>query len=142
MEARVINFGRAHKNEYLTDCPVPYLKWLISHEKRLLESNRWASRDAKIILEETGTCDYNRTESRNQMWEPGQRVEENQGPLKGEKATIEINPEFGSHIQEIEPGWTAVWIRYDRDGAHLGPEKGLAILDAQWQDIEQLRIIK
>jgi hypothetical protein len=72
------------------------------------------------------------------MWKPGQKVEEVQGVAKGEKATIEINPETGSHIQYIEPGWAEVWIRYDRDGERVGR----AILDIRWQDIAQLRAVE
>ena len=48
--ARIIDFGK-HKNKILADCDEKYLKWLVSHEKVLALRNRWASRDAKFILE-------------------------------------------------------------------------------------------
>lgn len=47
----IIDFGRTHKGELLKDCPEKYLKWLASHENRLAERNRWASRDARFLLE-------------------------------------------------------------------------------------------
>lgn len=51
----IIDFGRTHKGELLKDCPVKYLKWLASHEGRLAKRNRWASRDAKKLLEKEGS---------------------------------------------------------------------------------------
>jgi len=73
--------------------------------------------------------------------QPGTRVEIASGILKGEKATVEINPESGSHIMRYR-GDTEVWIRYDRDGEHLGPTKGYAILNPQWYEITGLRVIR
>jgi hypothetical protein len=48
---KIIDFGRTYKGETLSQCPEKYLKWLASHESRLLESNRWASRNARKLLE-------------------------------------------------------------------------------------------
>jgi hypothetical protein len=45
-----LDFGK-HKGKVLADCEEHYLRWLVSHEKVLAKRNRWASRDAKIILE-------------------------------------------------------------------------------------------
>jgi len=47
---KVLDFGK-NKGLILADCDEKYLKWLVSHEKVLAERNRWASRDAKILLE-------------------------------------------------------------------------------------------
>ena len=49
--ARIIDFGKKYKGKILADCDEKYLKWLVSHEKVLAKRNRWASRDAKFILE-------------------------------------------------------------------------------------------
>ncbi len=48
--ARILDFGK-NKGRILADCEEQYLKWLVSHERVLAERNRWASRDAKFILE-------------------------------------------------------------------------------------------
>lgn len=50
MTTRILDFGK-HKGKALHDCEETYLKWLVSHEKVLAKRNRWASRDAKFILE-------------------------------------------------------------------------------------------
>lgn len=47
----IIDFGKANKGKELSECDSKYLQWLVSHEKVLAKRNRWASRDAKIILE-------------------------------------------------------------------------------------------
>lgn len=47
---RILDFGK-NKGKVLADCDSKYLKWLVSHEKVLAKRNRWASRDAKFILE-------------------------------------------------------------------------------------------
>jgi hypothetical protein len=47
---RIIDFGK-NKGKVLADCEESYLRWLVSHEKVLAERNRWASRDAKYILD-------------------------------------------------------------------------------------------
>lgn len=47
---RVLDFGK-NSGKVLADCEESYLKWLVNHEKVLAERNRWASRDAKFILE-------------------------------------------------------------------------------------------
>jgi len=66
----------------------------------------------------------------------GQRVAIADGVLQGEKATVTPNPENGKHEDK---GF--VWIKFDRDNAHLGKEKRYAILSQQWYEIEQLRTI-
>jgi hypothetical protein len=71
----------------------------------------------------------------------GQKVEITKGVLKGEKATIENCPGLNSHIQEIESGWTEVWIRFEKDGAYL-PEKGRAILRPRWIDVDEIKIVR
>jgi hypothetical protein len=71
---------------------------------------------------------------RNQV-KIGQRVEIIDGLLKGERATI-IDPGDG---QYIDGDW--VWIKFDRDEAHLGPEQGYAILSAGWYEIDRLKPI-
>jgi hypothetical protein len=47
---RILDFGK-NKGKALHDCEEKYLKWLVSHEKVLAKRNRWASRDARFILE-------------------------------------------------------------------------------------------
>ena len=47
----IIDFGKVNKGKELSECDEKYLKWLVSHEKVLAKRNRWAARDAKIILE-------------------------------------------------------------------------------------------
>ena len=47
---KVLDFGK-NKGKVLAECDEQYLKWLVSHEKVLAKRNRWASRDAKFILE-------------------------------------------------------------------------------------------
>jgi hypothetical protein len=69
---------------------------------------------------------------------PGAKVEITAGFLKGERAAIEVNEQEGSHIQDIEPGWTEVWIRYEKDGEHVGK----ALLTPRWYDISELRIVE
>lgn len=64
---------------------------------------------------------------------PGTRVEITTGVIKGERATIEVNLEYGSHIQK---GF--VWLRFDKDGQTVQR----AILTPQWTEIKHLRIIK
>jgi hypothetical protein len=44
-----LDFGK-HKGNLISECETKYLKWLASHESRLLESHRWASRDARFEL--------------------------------------------------------------------------------------------
>lgn len=48
---RVIDFGKAHKGEWLSECPPEYLRWLTSHKMVLAERNRWAAIAAKELLE-------------------------------------------------------------------------------------------
>lgn len=69
--------------------------------------------------------------------QPGTKVEITFGFLKGERATIEVSPETGSHIQECET-WTEVWIRYEKGGEKVGR----AILTPVWQDISELRVVE
>jgi hypothetical protein len=47
---RILDFGK-NKGKVLADCEEKYLRWLVSHEKVLAKRNRWASRDAKFILD-------------------------------------------------------------------------------------------
>jgi Cdc6-like AAA superfamily ATPase len=47
---RVLDFGKCEGTE-LSNCPEKYILWLAQHEKVLAERNRWASRDAKFLLE-------------------------------------------------------------------------------------------
>ena len=47
---RILDFGK-NKGKVLAECDEKYLKWLASHEKVLAKRNRWASRDAKFLLE-------------------------------------------------------------------------------------------
>jgi hypothetical protein len=47
---RIIESGK-YKNRILAECPVSYLKWLVTHTKVLAERNRWLARDAKFLLE-------------------------------------------------------------------------------------------
>lgn len=46
----ILDFGK-NKGKVLAECEDSYLKWLVSHEKVLAKRNRWASRDARFILE-------------------------------------------------------------------------------------------
>jgi hypothetical protein len=69
-------------------------------------------------------------------FQPGAKVEVTQGYLKGERATIEVSPDAGSHIQ-VYGGYTEIWIRYDKDGQ----EVGYAILLPQWEHIDHLRVV-
>jgi hypothetical protein len=46
----ILDFGK-NKGKQLQDCDEKYLRWLVSHERVLAKRNRWASRDAKFILE-------------------------------------------------------------------------------------------
>ena len=47
---KVLDFGK-NNGKVLAACEESYLVWLSRHEKVLAERNRWASRDAKFILE-------------------------------------------------------------------------------------------
>ena len=47
---KVLDFGK-NNGKVLAACEESYLIWLSRHEKVLAERNRWASKDAKIILE-------------------------------------------------------------------------------------------
>lgn len=47
---KVLDFGK-NNGKVLAACEESYIIWLSLHEKVLAERNRWASRDAKIILE-------------------------------------------------------------------------------------------
>jgi hypothetical protein len=47
---RILDFGK-NKGRVLADCEEKYLRWLVSHERVLALRNRWASRDARYILE-------------------------------------------------------------------------------------------
>ncbi len=47
---KTLDFGK-NKGKTLATCEGSYIIWLSRHEKVLAERNRWASRDAKIILE-------------------------------------------------------------------------------------------
>ena len=47
---KILDFGK-NKGRVLADCDSKYLSWLVSHEKVLAKRNRWASRDAKYILD-------------------------------------------------------------------------------------------
>ena len=67
----------------------------------------------------------------------GQRVELINGVYAGEKATVVPNPESGQHQHRDE-----VWIRFDHHNAHLGRERGWAILSPQWFDLEDLKKIR
>lgn len=62
---RTIESGK-YKGKILSECPVSYLKWLVSHERVLALRNRWLTRDAKFLLEKTAeaasevaTCEGN-----------------------------------------------------------------------------------
>lgn len=72
-----------------------------------------------------------------QQFLPGTKVEITQGVLKGEKATVEVNPETGTRSQVWE-GDTEVWIRYEKDGQTVNR----AILTPRWQDIKYLRVVE
>lgn len=75
-------------------------------------------------------------DNRVKKFQPGTKVEITVGSLKGERATVAINPETGSHIQKCDR-WTEVWIRYEKDGQKVG----MAILLPVWEDIDFLRVI-
>jgi|SRR5437588_11196562 len=47
---KVLDFGK-HSGKVLADCEASYIRWLARHERVLAERNRWASRDARFILE-------------------------------------------------------------------------------------------
>jgi hypothetical protein len=47
---KILDFGK-NKGKILAECPMSYLKWLATHEQVLAKRNRWASRDAKFLLE-------------------------------------------------------------------------------------------
>ncbi len=47
---KVLDFGKCEGTE-LGNCPEKYILWLAQHEKVLAKRNRWASRDAKFLLE-------------------------------------------------------------------------------------------
>ena len=49
-QEQTLTFGK-HAGKLLSDCETSYLKWLVSHESKLLETNRWACAAAKIELE-------------------------------------------------------------------------------------------
>ena len=51
----ILDFGK-NKGKQLADCDEKYLRWLVSHEKVLAKRNRWASRDAKFILDRRETA--------------------------------------------------------------------------------------
>ena len=67
---------------------------------------------------------------------PGTKVEITEGYLKGELATVEVNPESGKHSQRYSD-CVEVWIRYAKDGEKVG----WAILTPQWEDIKHLRAV-
>ncbi len=71
-----------------------------------------------------------------QAFPPGTQVEIALGAIKGERATVDVNPETGTHSQVWE-GDTEVWIRYDKDGQTVNR----AILTPHWEDIKNLRVI-
>ena len=48
-EEQVLTFGK-HAGKSLSSCETSYLKWIVSHESRLAEGNRWACTAAKGIL--------------------------------------------------------------------------------------------
>lgn len=75
-------------------------------------------------------------DARIKAFQPGTKVEITTGVIKGERATVAINPETGSHIQKCDR-WTEVWIRYEKDGQKVG----MAILLPVWEDIDFLRVI-
>jgi hypothetical protein len=72
-----------------------------------------------------------------QQFKPGTKVEITEGYLKGELATVEVNPETGKRSQR-DGNCVEVWIRYEKDGEKVGR----AILLPQWQDISQLRVVE
>ncbi len=45
----ILDFGK-NKGLAVSECDEKYLKWLITHEKVLAERNRWACRNAKVLL--------------------------------------------------------------------------------------------
>lgn len=48
-EKQIINFGK-HTGEAVSSLSSSYLKWLVAHESRLAQANRWACTAAKAIL--------------------------------------------------------------------------------------------
>lgn len=66
----------------------------------------------------------------------GDRVAIADGVLQGEPATIVANPENGEHFDD-----GCYWIKFNRDNARLGREKGNAILSQQWFEAERLTAI-
>lgn len=50
IEEKVLDFGK-HAGEAPSALSSGYLKWLVAHESRLLDANRWACTAAKAILE-------------------------------------------------------------------------------------------
>jgi hypothetical protein len=44
-----LDFGK-YKGNLISECETKYLKWLISHEKQLKLSHRWAARDARFEM--------------------------------------------------------------------------------------------
>ena len=45
----ILDFGK-NRGLSVSECDEKYLKWLISHEKVLAERNRWACRNARVLL--------------------------------------------------------------------------------------------
>lgn len=70
----------------------------------------------------------------------GKRVALNYGVLDGEPATVVANDE-GSWW-EMDGDDEKVRIRFDRHNAHLGSDKGYAILSDRWEYVENLRIVE
>ena len=75
-------------------------------------------------------------DARIKDFQPGTKVEITTGVIKGERGTVEVNPETGSHIQYCKE-WTEVWIRFEKDGQTVRR----AILTPTWKFIDHLRVI-
>lgn len=72
-----------------------------------------------------------------QQFQVGTKVEITSGVLKGERATVEINPETGKRSQR-DGDCVEVWIRYEKDGQTVKK----AILTPHWQDIKHLKVVQ
>jgi hypothetical protein len=70
----------------------------------------------------------------------GDQVELTDGVLAGEKARIVTDEEGLWYTNEPEWG-EEVYIQFDRKDAHLGQDKGFAILRNRWGSVEALRKI-
>ncbi|HEX3642698.1 MAG TPA: hypothetical protein VHV10_15540 [Ktedonobacteraceae bacterium] len=97
--AKIIDFGK-NKGLILADCGEKYLKWLVSHEKVLALRNRWASRDARFILE--------KKEAKTKMAHSNDILEllEQYGEL--EQKDISSYMVYGSPCRPLSASWVQI----------------------------------